>query len=350
MKIAVLPGDGIGPEIMDEAIKVLEAAAEKFSLKFQFTFSEVGGDAYDKYKTALPDATLRLCEKSDAVLFGSVGGPKWDNLPKEDRIETKALLGLRKHFNLFANFRPSVCYKSLAGISPVKNEIIKDGFDFLIVRELTGGAYFGEKKLLEESAFDVMEYKRFEVVRIAEAAFRAAMKRRKKVTCVDKSNVLVTSVLFRHYVTEVAQKYPEVKLEYMYIDNAAMQLIKKPHDFDVIVTTNMFGDILSDEAAMIAGSIGMMPSASLNDKNFGLYEPAGGSAPDIAGKNIANPIAQIMSAAMMMKYSFARDDVFDAIEKAVVDVIEECRTKDIMEKGKKEVTTCEMGDMIAARV
>jgi len=350
LKIAVLPGDGIGPEVMDEAIKILKIVSKKHSLNFEFNFEDVGGIAYDKYKSALPKQTIEICEKSSAILFGSIGGPKWDDLPKEGRVEKVALLGLRKHFNFFANLRPAICYKPIANISPIKNEIVKDGFDMLIVRELTGDCYFGEKKITDDYAFDAMEYKRNEVERIAKVAFEAAMKRKRKVTCVDKSNVLATSVLFRKYVTEVSKKYPQIALNFMYVDNAAMQLIKNPHDFDVIVTTNMFGDILSDEAAMITGSIGMMPSASLNEKDFGMYEPAGGSAPDIAGKGIANPIAQIMSAAMMMKYSFKRDDIYMEIEDAIIRVIEKNRTIDIMEKGCIQVTTKQMGDLIAEKL
>jgi 3-isopropylmalate dehydrogenase len=350
-KIAVLPGDGIGPEVMEEAIKILKAIEKKHKLNFEFSFADVGGYAYDKYKTALPKHTLELCEKSDAILFGSVGGPKWSGLSPDVSIERVALLGLRKHFNLFANFRPAVCYKVLADKSPLKNEIVGNGFDILIVRELTGDCYFGEKELTCEHGYDVMKYTEKEVSRIAKAAFESATKRKKHLTCVDKANVLSSSVFFRSHVWEMSKKYPDVALDYMYIDNATMQIIKRPGDFDVIVTTNMFGDILSDEAAMITGSIGMMPSASLNEKKFGLYEPAGGSAPDIAGREQANPIAQILSAAMMLKYSFDLENEAKMIESAVVKTLEEgYRTKDIMEAGKKELNTTQMGDMIVKNI
>jgi len=350
-KIAVIQGDGIGPEIMKEAIKVLDKASKKYDLKLQYQYADAGGIAYDKLGTALPSQTIKTCEKSDAILFGSVGGPKWDSLPPEEKIEKVALLGLRKHFDLFANLRPAVVYRPLAKASPLRQDIVGNGFDILIIRELTGGIYFGKKVLEENFASDEMTYKKEEVERVARVAFEAALKRNKKVTCVDKSNVLSSSILFRKYVAKTAKNYPKVKLDYLYIDNATMQLIKRPRDFDVIVTTNMFGDILSDQAAMLTGSIGMLASASLNDKGFGLYEPAGGTAPDIAGKNIANPIAQILSGAMMLKHSFGLEDESRAIENAVIKVLKkDYRTADIMETGKNKVSTAGMGTLIADNI
>jgi len=350
-KIAVIQGDGIGPEIMKEAIKVLDKASKKYDLKLQYQYADAGGIAYDKRGTALPSQTITTCEKSDAILFGSVGGPKWDSLPPEEKIEKVALLGLRKHFDLFANLRPAVVYRPLAKASPLRQDIVGNGFDILIIRELTGGIYFGKKVLEENFASDEMTYKKEEVERVARVAFEAALKRNKKVTCVDKSNVLSSSILFRKYVAKTAKNYPKVKLDYLYIDNATMQLIKRPRDFDVIVTTNMFGDILSDQAAMLTGSIGMLASASLNDKGFGLYEPAGGTAPDIAGKNIANPIAQILSGAMMLKHSFGLEDESKAIENAVIKVLKkDYRTADIMETGKNKVSTAGMGTLIADNI
>lgn len=350
-KIAVLPGDGIGPEVMKEAIKVLKVISEKFNINFEFNFADVGGIAYDKYQTALPDKTLQICKASDAILFGSVGGPKWENLSSEKSIERIGLLGLRKYFEFFANLRPATCYKSLVNASPLKPKIIGDGFDFLVVRELTGGIYFGQRGLTNEHGYDVMKYTVPEVRRIAKVAFEAAMKRNKHLTCVDKSNVLSSSVFFRRHILDVAKEYPKVKLDYLYIDNATMQIIKRPKDFDVFVTTNMFGDILSDEAGMISGSLGMLPSASINEQGFGLYEPSGGSAPDIAGKGVANPIAQILSAAMMLKYSFNMIEVSNDIEKAIIAVLDKgYRTIDIMEDGKEKVNTEQMGDLICQEI
>ena len=349
-KIAVLPGDGIGPEVMAEAAKVLDAISQKHKINFKYVYADVGGIAYERYGNTLPEETIKICEDSDAILFGSVGGLKWDSLPREKSVES-GLLNLRKHFNFFVNLRPAVVYKSLTKISPLKDRIVKNGFDMLIVRELSSDAYFGKKITENNFASDEMIYREHEVKRIAKFAFEASMKRRKKVTCVDKSNVLVSSVFFRKIVTEASKNYPEIKLDYLYIDNASMQIIKRPHDFDVIVTTNMFGDILSDEAAMLSGSIGLLPSASLNEEGFGMYEPAGGSAPDIAGKNIANPIAQILSAAMMLKYSFKLEKAANEIENSVKKVLEEKkRTYDIMEDGAKEVGTKEMGTLIAEKI
>ncbi len=349
-KIAVLAGDGIGPEAMNEAMKVLDKISKKYSLDFKYTFSDVGGAAYDKFETALPEETVKICEESGAILFGSVGGPRWQNLPQEKMIERVALLGLRKHFEFFANLRPAVLFPQLVNSSPLKN-IRKEGFDIMIVRELSGDAYFGKHGIDDDSAFDEMKYTKEQCIRIARTAFEIARNRKKKVTCVDKCNVLSSSILFRKYITEISKNYPDVKLECLYVDNAAMQLIKKPYDFDVIVTTNLFGDILSDEAAMITGSIGLLASASLNENGFGLYEPAGGSAPDIAGKGIANPIAQILSAAMMLRHSFKLEKAATSIENAVKKTLSDgYRTKDIMEKRMKEVGTAEMGDLIAERI
>src|SRR3989338_7368645 len=349
-KIAVLAGDGIGPEVMRETIKVLDAVSLKYNLNFKYKYADVGGIAYDKHGTALPKETLELCENSDAILFGSVGGPKWENLPKEKRIERNSILALRKHFDFYANLRPAVLYPEMINSSPLKNPP-KDGFDIMILRELSGDAYFGKSVLEDDYAIDEMKYTKQQCKRIARIAFEIAAKRNNHVTCVDKSNVLSSSILFRNVVAEVSKNYPQVRLDFLYIDNATMQIIKKPNDFDVIVTTNLFGDILSDEAAMITGSIGMLASASLNEKGLGFYEPAGGTAPDIAGKGIANPIAQILSAALMLKYSFKEQKAAQSIENAVRKTLREgYRTKDIMEKGKKEVDTEKMGDIICERI
>ena len=349
-KIAVLAGDGIGPEIMDQAIKVLDSVSKKYSLKFDFRYADVGGIAYDKFGTALPQETLKACESSDAILFGSVGGPKWQSLPQEKMIEGVSLLGLRKHFGFYANLRPAILYPQLASSCPLKF-VPKDGFDIMIVRELSGDAYFGKHQMNKNFASDEMKYTKEQCTRIAKIAFEIAMKRKKHVTCVDKSNVLSSSIIFRKSVTEVGKNYPDINLDYLYIDNATMQIIKKPQDFDVIVTTNLFGDILSDEAAMITGSIGLQASASLNEDGFGFYEPAGGSAPDIAGKGIANPIAQILSAALMLKHSFKLEKAAASIENAVRKTLDDgFRTKDILEKGMKEVGTKEMGRLIAERI
>lgn len=355
-KIAVLPGDGIGPEVMKEAIKILEAVSKNFSFNFNYEFGDVGGCAIDKQGQALPKGTLSLCESSDAILFGSVGGPKWENLAPELQPERAALLILRKHFGLFCNLRPARLFKSLITKSPLRPEIIKDGFDILCVRELIGDVYFGEPKGREgkgeqERAFDTMVYTRAEIQRVANMAFEFARKRRKKVTSVDKANVLMSMVLWREVVSDVAKQYPDVELENIYVDNAAMQLLRDPHQFDVILSTNMFGDIISDECAMITGSIGLLSSASLNDKGFGLYEPAGGSAPDIAGRNIANPIAQILSAAKMLKYSFGQKEAAQTIEEAIGRVLESgiC-TQDVAVDGSEVVGTKEMGDAIVKEI
>lgn len=349
-KIAVLPGDGIGPEVMEQAIKVLNAISKKYNLKFQYAYADIGGMAYDKHNNPLPAETIKICENSNAILFSSVGGPKWDNLPREKSVEM-ALLNLRKHFDFFINLRPAIVYKSLRKISPLREDIVKEGFDILIVRELSSDAYFGKKISKEDFASDEMIYRKHEVERIANAAFEIAMKRKKTVTCVDKSNVLASSILFRKIVTEVSKNYPNVVLDYLYVDNASAKIIKKPYEFDVIITTNIFGDILSDEAAALSGSIGMLASASLNEKGFGMYEPGGGSVPYLAGKNKANPIAQILSTAMMLKYSFKIDKAANDIEKAVMSVLEEKkRTYDIMEEGAEEVGTKEIGSLIAKKL
>lgn len=347
-KIAVLPGDGIGPEVMVEAVKILDKISENFDIKFSYTYADVGGAGIDNQGEALPQSTVDVCKASDAVLFGSVGGPKWENLPPEKQPERGALLPLRKLFNLYANLRPAIVFKELKDASPLKSELIGNGFDILIIRELTGDVYFGQPKGKDsERAFDTMVYTRVEIERIARVAFEAARKRNKKVTSIDKANVLSTMVLWREVVTEIGKEYPDVELVHMYVDNGAMQLVRNPMQFDVMLCGNLFGDILSDEASMITGSMGMLPSASLSDGTFGLYEPAGGSAPDIAGKGIANPIAQILSAAMMLKYSFGLDDAYTRIFNSIVKVLEEgYRTIDIMSAGKKQVGTAEMGDLI----
>ena len=355
-KIAVLAGDGIGPEVMREAIKVLDAVQKKFSFELEYTFADIGGCAIDNHGSALPPATLKICEESDAILFGSVGGPKWENLPPAAQPERAALLPLRKHFDLFCNFRPARVYPSLVAACPLRADIVKEGFDILCVRELTSGIYFGQPKGREgngkdEKAFDTMVYTRGEIERIAHLAFNAARKRRNQVTSIDKANVLTTMVLWREVVIDVAKEYPEVTLNHLYIDNATMQMVKDPHQFDVMLCGNMFGDIISDEAAMLTGSMGLLASASLNQDNFGLFEPAGGSAPDIAGQGIANPIAQILSAAMMLRYSFSLDKAADAIDNAVAKTLQEgIHTRDIAVDQDKVVNTAEMGNAIFKRI
>jgi len=353
MKIAVLPGDGIGKEIVAEAVKVLQALGERF----EFEFAEVGGAAYDAHGRPLPDATLRLAQGADAVLFGAVGDWKYDKLERALRPE-QAILGLRKHLGLFANLRPAICHEELTQASSLKPELVA-GLDILIVRELTGDIYFGQPRGRRSApdgpfaglpeAFDTMRYSRPEIERIAHVAFQAARKRSRKVTSVDKANVLETFQFWKEVVTEVGAGYPDVELEHMYVDNAAMQLVRAPKKFDVIVTGNMFGDILSDEAAMLTGSIGMLPSASLNDRKQGLYEPSHGSAPDIAGKGIANPLATILSAAMMLRYSLDRAQQADRIEAAVRQVLAQgLRTADIAVAGAPQVGTVAMGDAVVA--
>ena len=353
-KITVLPGDGIGPEIVAEAIKVLNKVADKFGHAFDYTYVDIGGCSIDKYGVPITDEGMALCKSSDSVLLGAVGGPKWDNCPPALRPE-KALLAVRKELGLFANLRPTKLFPQLADSSPLKQEIVGNGIDLLIVRELTGGVYFGQKKTEEINgelvATDIMPYSEHEIERIARVAFETAMKRCKKLASVDKANVLDTSRLWRKTVHRLAEEYPEVSCSDILVDNTAMQLIKNPTRFDVLVTENMFGDILSDEASMLTGSIGMMPSASLSSGTLGMYEPIHGSAPDIAGMNIANPLGTILSAAMMLRYSFDMAEEADAIEAAVNQVLDDgYRTGDIMQDGCKKVTCTEMGDQVAARI
>lgn len=354
-KIAVIPGDGIGPEVTAEAVKALDAAGKKFGHEFDYTYLLAGGAAIDQYGRWLPEETVETAKKADAVLLGAVGGPKWDDLPGDQRPE-KALLGLRKELGLFANLRPAIMFDELKAACPLKEEKVRGGLDLLVVRELTGGIYFGERGVKDtenmgKAAYDVELYSEKEVERVAEIAFSMAMKRNKKVTSVDKANVLESSRLWRKTVAKVAERYPEVTLENLYVDNAAMQLVYNPKQFDVIVTSNIFGDILSDEASMITGSIGMLPSASLAEGAFGMYEPVHGSAPDIAGTGKANPMAAVLSAAMMLKYTFGLVKEADAIENAVKNVLEEgCRTPDLMTDGKKQVSTSEIGTLIAERI
>lgn len=354
-KIAVLPGDGIGPEIVEQAVKVLKA----LGCDFEMEYADVGGVAYANHGHPLPEATLKLAKESDAILFGAVGDFKYDHLERHLRPE-QAILGLRKALGLFANLRPAKCFKELTSASTLREEVVS-GLDLVIVRELTGDIYFGTPRGRRTApdgnfpgapeAFDTMRYTVPEVERIARVAFEAARKRRGKVTSVDKANVLETSQLWRDTVIEVAKQYPDVTLEHMYIDNAAMQLVRAPKALDVVLTGNIFGDILSDEASMLTGSIGMLASASLNDKKQGLFEPSHGSAPDIAGKNIANPIATVLSAAMMLRYSFDMNAEADAIERAVEKVLADgVRTGDIMSEGCRKVSCSEMGDAIAAAI
>jgi 3-isopropylmalate dehydrogenase len=353
MKIAVLPGDGIGPEIVAQAVKVLNVVGPQFDLET----APVGGAAYDVSGHPLPPATLDLAKKADAILFGAVGDWKYDTLPRELRPE-QAILGLRKHLELFANFRPAICYDELTAASSLKPEIV-GGLDILIIRELNGDIYFGQPRGMRTSelplfkgareGYDMMHYSEPEVERIGRVAFEAARKRAKKVCSVDKANVLETSQLWREVMIRVGKDYPDVELSHMYVDNAAMQLVKAPKAFDVVVTGNLFGDILSDEAAMLTGSIGMLPSASLDKNNKGLYEPSHGSAPDIAGKGIANPLATILSAAMMLRYSLGIPVEADRIEAAVQKVLSQgFRTADIFTEGTKKVSTIEMGDAVVA--
>ena len=348
MKIAVLPGDGIGTEIVAEAVKVLGA----LDLKFEMETALVGGAAYEAYDHPLPEATLKLAKQADAVLFGAVGDWKYDKLERSLRPE-QAILGLRKNLGLFANFRPAICYEQLVDASSLKPELVA-GLDILIIRELTGDIYFGQPRGRRiatdghfpgaEEAFDTMRYSRPEIERIAHVAFQAARKRSGRVTSVDKANVLETFQFWKDVVTEVGQQYPDVELDHMYVDNAAMQLVRAPKKFDVVVTGNIFGDILSDEAAMLTGSIGMLPSASLNSSSQGLYEPSHGSAPDIAGKGIANPLATILSAAMMLRFSLKQPAAADRIEAAVKSVLTQgLRTADIFSAGTRQVNTQEMG-------
>jgi 3-isopropylmalate dehydrogenase len=352
MKIAILPGDGIGPEIMAQAIKVLEALRSD-GLKIETEQAPVGGAGYDAAGQPLPAATLQLARQSDAVLFGAVGGPQYDTLPRAKRPE-QGLLALRKELGLFANLRPAVLYPELAQASTLKADVVA-GLDIMILRELTGDIYFGQPRGRrqtgsgEREGFDTMRYTESEIRRIARVGFDTAMKRGRKLCSVDKANVLDTSILWREVVNEVAQEYPQVELSHMYVDNAAMQLVRAPRQFDVIVTGNMFGDILSDQASMLTGSIGMLPSASLDASNKGMYEPIHGSAPDIAGKGVANPLATILSAAMMLRYTFARADVAERIEGAVRQVLRQgLRTGDIWQEGMQRVGTVQMGEAVVS--
>ena len=358
LKIGVIKGDGIGPEIVTEAMKVLDKVAKRYSHNIEYRQLMMGGASIDVHGVPLTDETVAEAKSCDAVLMGSIGGntstSPWYKLEPSKRPEA-GLLRIRKELNLFANLRPAILYDELKGACPLKEEITEGGFDLMIMRELTGGLYFGERKTEEVdgvmTAFDSLTYNENEIRRIAKRAFDIAMKRRKKVTSVDKANVLDSSRLWRKVVEEVAKDYPEVTLEHMLVDNSAMQLVKDPKQFDVILTENMFGDILSDEASMITGSIGMLASASLNETKFGLYEPSGGSAPDIAGQGIANPIATILSAAMMLRFSFDLDKESDAIEASVAKVLKDgYRTIDIMSEGKTQIGTARMGDEIAANI
>lgn len=353
--IAVLPGDGIGPEVMVQANKVLDAVRQRFDMRISTSVYDIGGAAIDRQGCPLPTATINGCEQADAILFGSVGGPKWEHLPPAEQPERGALLPLRKHFKLFSNLRPAKLHQGLEDFCPLRSDIAARGFDILCVRELTGGIYFGQPKGRDgqgmyERAFDTEVYHRFEIERIARIAFESAGKRRGKVTSVDKANVLQSSILWREVVTAIAADYPDVALSHMYIDNATMQLIKDPSQFDVMLCSNLFGDILSDECAMITGSMGMLPSASLNEQGFGLYEPAGGSAPDIAGKDIANPIAQILSLALLFRFSLGEDAAANAIEHAVNQALEQgYRTADLVGSGQA-IGTNKMGDVIASLI
>lgn len=355
-KIAILAGDGIGPEIMRAARRVLDAVQKHYGLSIEYTEADVGGVAIDRHGVALPTETLQVCEASDAILFGAVGGAKWESLPPEKQPERAALLPLRKHFDLFCNLRPARIFPALAAASPLAPHIVGDGFDILCVRELTSGIYFGENKGREgsgqdECAYDALLYTRRQIQRIAHIAFKAARNRRCKVTSIDKANVLTSMVFWREVVEEVAANYPDVELNHLYIDNATMQVVKNPRQFDVMLCGNMFGDIISDECAMVTGSMGMLSSASLNEEHFGLYEPAGGSAPDIAGQGIANPIAQILSAAMMLKYSLKQVAAANAIQNAVSETLDAgIFTADIAPPGVEPVKTADIGAAIAGRI
>lgn len=350
MRIAIIPGDGIGPEVIKQAVKVLNIIDNKYNCKFEFSEVLMGGAAIDKTGVPLPEETVAICKASDAVLLGAVGGGKWDSLPGHLRPEA-GLLGLRKALGVFANLRPAMVFSQLKSASTLKEEFL-DGLNIMVIRELTGGIYFGERGRVDtengEKAWDVMAYSAHEIERIAKVAFETAIKRNKKLTLVDKANVLESSRLWRETVTRMSSQYPEVELNFMYVDNAAMQLIRNPRQFDTIVTENLFGDILSDEASMLTGSLGMLPSASLGETKLGLYEPIHGSAPDIAGQDKANPIATIISTAMMLRYSFNMEEAARSIENAVAAVLDSgYRTKDIIEDGMILVGTEKMGDLIA---
>ncbi len=356
--VAILAGDGIGPEVMCEARKVLDAIQQKFDIDLAFEEYPVGGYAIDHHGHALPPHTLEGCEQADAILFGSIGGPKWDNLPLAERPERAALLKLRSHFDLFSNLRPAKIYNGLEHLSPLRADIAASGFDVMVIRELTSGIYFGEPKGMagegeEEYAFDTMRYSRKEIRRIAKIAFETARKRGKHVTSVDKANVLTCSRLWREITEQVAADYPDVKLEHIYIDNATMQLIRYPDSFDVMLCSNLFGDIVSDECAMITGSMGLLPSASINADGFGMYEPAGGSAPDIANLGIANPIAQILSAAMMLRYSLNQSAAADAIEKAVIETLSDgVLSAELLSEAQRSTakSTAQIGDYVTQKI
>ncbi|TVR71808.1 MAG: 3-isopropylmalate dehydrogenase [Spirochaetaceae bacterium] len=360
--IALLAGDGIGPEVMEQALRVLAVVEKRYGITLEKRSAPVGGAAIDSHGRALPEETVETCRRSDAVLFGSVGGPKWESLPPEEQPERGALLPLRKIFGLFANLRPAIVFPQLVHASPLRPDLLEQGLDVLVVRELTGGIYFGTPKGRDDAAlnaagepdpraYDTLVYHRSEIERIARVAFEAALLRNRRVTSIDKANVLASMVFWRQVVTSVGAEYPGVELTHMYVDNAAMQLVRNPAQFDVILAGNMFGDILSDEASMLTGSLGMLPSASLAEGSFGLYEPSGGSAPDIAGQGVANPIAQILSAAMMLKYSFGLTQAYEGIFSAVGAVLDEgYRTRDIADgvtAGEAVIGTEEMGRRIA---
>ena len=351
-KVLILPGDGIGPEIVTEAEKVLVAVSEKFNLDIELDHALVGGAGYDEFGSPLPEVTMEKARAADAILLGAVGGPKWDELEDRELRAEKGLLGLRSGLELFGNLRPAILYPQLADASSLKPEVVS-GLDILIVRELTGGIYFGKPRGIrtlesgEREGYNTYVYSESEIKRIAKVAFEAAQKRGGKLCSVDKANVLEVTVLWREILNDMAKDYPDVELSHMYVDNAAMQLVRAPKQFDVMVTGNMFGDILSDAAAMLTGSIGMLPSASLNKENKGMYEPCHGSAPDIAGQGVANPLATILSAAMMLRYSFGENDAADAIEKAVSDVLDQgLRTPDIYSDGMQKVGTAAMGEAV----
>lgn len=350
MRIALIPGDGIGPDIVREGVKVIDRAAELFGHSVSYTEVDAGGISIDRHGVPLTDENLEKAKAADAVLLGAVGGPKWDSMPGDRRPE-KGLLGLRSGMGLFCNLRPARIYPELSSASPLKDEVISRGVDLVVFRELTGGIYFGRKGREGDGAYDVMSYSKPEIARIARKAFEAARIRRKRVTLVDKANVLETSRLWRETVKEIASQYEDVELDFMYVDNASMQLVRDPSHFDVLLTENMFGDILSDEASMITGSIGMLASASLRDDSFGMYEPIHGSAPDIAGMDKANPIATILSAAMMLRYSFSLGKEARAIEEAVSSALSDgIRTRDIAGEGDMVVGTAACGDEIARRL
>lgn len=373
-RLAVLAGDGIGPEVMAQARKALHRIESSFKRRFDFIEADVGGIAIDRHGKALPESTLKICHSCAAILFGSVGGPKWENLPPHEQPERAALLPIRKHFRLYANLRPAICYPALSHASPIRGDLVKDGFDILVVRELTGGIYFGQPKktegliasdpgfdalsrLEQKRSVDTMVYTTAEIERITRLAFVSARQRSKRVTLVDKANVLETSVHWRNSVREIAKDYADVVLEFMYVDNAAMQVIRAPRHFDVMLCENMFGDILSDEVAAATGSLGMLPSASLGEGDakggttFGLFEPAGGTAPDIAGKDIANPVAQILSAALLLRHSLTLEKEAASIERAVRETLDAgYRTADIWSEGHQKVSTERMGDEIASRI